>query len=220
MNSLHIDQLNLSFGDKKVLKNLSLSLSQGHTHGLVGLNGSGKTTLLNVVFGFLKAQSGQVLWQNQAISKDDIALLETHNYFYHHVTGNEYLSLFRKERSNFDLREWNERFQLPLDDLIDGYSTGMKKKLALLGIMHLDRPVIILDEPYNGLDLEAVFWLEKIVRTFQAEGRTIIITSHILETLLSVCDQIHWLKDGTIEKTFTKEQFNTIDQEIFRELRD
>jgi ABC-2 type transport system ATP-binding protein len=212
---LNFQQISHNFGSKQVLNSLDLVLESGTVHGLIGLNGSGKTTLLNCLYDFVSPQSGQILWNSQKIQKQDIAFLETQNFFYSNLTGREYLSIFPESEKGFDVNSWQNLLNLPLDEMIDGYSTGMKKKLALLSILKLDRPVIVLDEPFNGLDLETNHLVEKLILILKQKGKTILITSHILGILHTVSDKIHWLKEGRIEKSFEKNNFQDIDSQIF-----
>jgi ABC-2 type transport system ATP-binding protein len=212
---LNFQQVSHNFGTKQVLNSLDLVLEPETVHGLIGLNGSGKTTLLNCLYDFVSPKSGQVLWNSQKIQKQDIAFLETQNFFYSNLTGREYLSIFPESEKDFDTNSWQSLLNLPLDEMIDGYSTGMKKKLALLSILKLDRPIIVLDEPFNGLDLETNHLVEKLISVLKQKGKTILITSHILGILHTVCDKIHWLKEGRIEKSFEKNNFQDIDSQIF-----
>jgi len=197
----------------KVINGLNLQLSLNEVHGLVGLNGSGKTTLLNTIFSIIKQENGSITYNNQKLTKKSIGYLETENFFYTNITGAEYLSLF--ENKNFDLPAWNKIFELPLNNIIDNYSTGMKKKLALLGILKLDKPILILDEPFNGLDLETSKVLQIIILKLKQKQKTIIITSHILESLTSICDTIHYLDNGTIKFSRTKNEFENLEKDIF-----
>ena len=213
-----ITELNKSFGDKKVLNGLSCTLDDGMIHGLVGLNGSGKTTLLRIISRNLKPDGGTVLINGQPATKKVLMLLETEPFFYHGINGREYLSLFRTEDPvKFDINGWAELFHLPLGDLIDNYSTGMKKKLALIALLKTGKPVMMLDEPFNGLDLESSRVLSRVLKKLCVPGKTIIITSHMLETLGDLCDRIHYLSEGTIRKTYQQEEKGIIAAEIFHE---
>lgn len=214
-----IENLSAGYGKTPVLKNLSLTLEDGMVHGLVGLNGSGKSTFLLCLCGLLKPFSGQLTINGNLISRKDVSLLETEPYFYHGITGKEYLTLFRsKKESKFNADEWQDLLNLPLDILIDGYSTGMKKKLAILGVLKTNNDVILLDEPFNGLDLESSRILISVIKKLRTLNKTIIITSHVLETLTNVCDRIHYLKGGVINKTFDSMNAGQIDKAIFQEL--
>ena len=211
---IKIDNLKVNYGNNNVLNELCLEISGNTIHGLVGLNGSGKTTLLNTIYGLKGKVLGTIKYKDEAIKRINIAFLETINYFYPRITGKEYLNIFNTQNPNFNIYNWNTLFELPLNKLIEDYSTGMKKKLALMGIICLDREVLILDEPFNGIDLETVQKIKTLLLKLKAK-KTIIITSHILESLLPICDSISYLNDGKIEFTKGKKNFNEIENEIF-----
>lgn len=214
---ISIKQLMVSYQlDKPVINGLNLKMDENNIHGIVGLNGSGKTTLLNTIFGLKRPVSGIVLFQGRKASKKDISYLVTENYFYSNITGREYLQLFKNKE--FQTGKWNELFLLPLDELIDNYSSGMKKKLALMGSLKQDKPVMILDEPFNGLDIESTRILRMILLKLKDRGKTIIITSHIIETLTNLCDSIHFLEDGKIKFSKSKTEFGAFEKEIFQSI--
>ena len=213
---ISILDLNKTYGDKPVLKNLSWNLDEGQIHGLVGLNGSGKTTLLKIISGVIRPDSGSVMHGNIPVTKKMLTLLETEPYFYHGINGKEYLSLF-KGTHGFDTPGWAELFHLPLKELVDNYSTGMRKKLALLALLKSGKPLLLLDEPFNGLDLESTRILSKVLKKLSGPGKTIIITSHMLETLGDLCDRIHYLSDGVIRKTYLQGETSVMSNEIFHE---
>lgn len=216
---LTVNHLSVSYGDKKVLDDLNIVFEQDCIHGLVGLNGSGKTTLLNVLYGLKRSDSGEILYNNRVLKRTDITFLETENYYYSRITGREYLSLF-PAREEYRPDEWNELFHLPLDQLIDSYSTGMKKKLSVMAALKEDKEILLLDEPFNGLDIEASKVLSMIIARLKSKGRTIIITSHILESLTNICDYIHYLNDQRIGFKKDKSQFPGISKDIFRDMED
>ena len=207
---LSIQNLNVAYKTNKVLKGLSTNWQPGLIHGIVGLNGSGKTTLLNAIYGTVNIQQGTITNDDKPIKRSDIAFLETRNYFYSRITGKEYLKLFKASNPNFNFNEWNELFGLPLDNLIDTYSTGMKKKLAFLGILSLNRSILILDEPFNGVDLESNETLKSILKLMVKKQKTILITSHIIDTLTTLCDHIHYLKNGIIDSSYQAKDFTTL----------
>lgn len=212
-----IDNLNISYNtNKKVINNLNLSLREGLIHGIVGLNGAGKTTLLNALFGLKKMDSGSIWIDNQKINKKSVAFLFTENYFYSNITGREYLNLLKNQE--FDIEQWNKLFSLPLDSIVNGYSNGMKKKLALLGILKQDKPLMILDEPFNGLDIEACRIIRMILLRLKEKNKTIIITSHIIETLTSLCDYIHYLENGRITYSKDKNGFSDFERKVFEKI--
>lgn len=209
-----IKNLNISYRkNEPVIDNLNLLLQDGMIHGIVGLNGAGKTTLLNSMFGLKKVDSGEILNDGNKINKKSLTYLVTENFFYSNITGREYLNLFSNKE--FDLEKWNLLFDLPLDHIIDGYSTGMKKKLALLGILKQDKPLLILDEPFNGIDIETCRIIRMILLRLKENAKTIIVTSHIIETLTNLCDFIHYLEKGKIKYSKDKTGFEDFEREIF-----
>ncbi len=213
---LIINNLTVSYADKVILANLNLNIELGKVHGLVGLNGAGKTTLLNTLYGFKRKDSGQILHNDIQLKRIDTAYLETENYYYSSITGKEYLSIFKHATNDYNIDDWNKLFKLPLDKLIDSYSTGMKKKLALMAILKQDKDILILDEPFNGLDIESSKLLSLIINKLKEKGKTIIITSHILESLTNICDYIHYLENKIISFTREKDNFANLEKEIFK----
>ncbi|MFD2513343.1 ATP-binding cassette domain-containing protein [Pontibacter locisalis] len=193
-----------------------MELAESTIHGIVGLNGAGKTTLLDAVYGLTKSNSGEISFRGEKLNKRQVSYLVTENFFYSNITGREYLGLFQNKL--FDTAKWNELFCLPLDQIVDDYSTGMKKKLALLGVLKQDKPILILDEPFNGLDMETCRIIRSLLLQLQEKGKTIIITSHIMETLTNLCDFIHYLENGRIKYSKGKSDFAAFEQELFESL--
>jgi ABC-2 type transport system ATP-binding protein len=198
-----------------VIDTLNLEMKPGKIHGIVGLNGAGKTTLLRVIAGLTTPDQGTVIAFGGSKFRKKIAFLETENFFYSYITGREYLRLFKN--NNFNIDEWNVLFGLPLDDIIETYSSGMKKKLALLATIRQDKPVLILDEPFNGLDIESSTVLRILLHKLR-DTRTIIITSHIIQTLTNLCDQIHYLEKGRIIFSIDNKDFDNLEERIFKEI--
>jgi len=214
---LAINQLTVSYGNKTVINELSVDFATAQVHGLAGLNGSGKTTLLNTIYGFKKSVSGTILNNDMPVNRAEISYLETENHFYPNITGREYLGLFKPYNKKND-EIWNRLFKLPLGNIIDSYSTGMKRKLALIATLKQDKPTVIFDEPFNGLDMEASKVLNMIIVRLREKGRTVIITSHILETLTGICDYIYYLNNQKIQFKRSKEEFDNISKEMFQKM--
>jgi ABC-2 type transport system ATP-binding protein len=217
---LKISELSITFGKFPVLNGLSANWEAGKIHGIVGHNGAGKSTFFNVLAGIEKPTGGSVEWDGKPWNSKLLGFLETHNFFYSRITGTEYLRMFPKSNGNFDLDAFQQFFQLPLDDLVEYYSTGMKKKLALLAILKQDKSVFILDEPFNGLDLETNKVLEVTLDILKQKGKTVLISSHILAPLLEICDEIHYLSHGKFEKTYGRDQFSNLDSLLFDDLKE
>jgi ABC-2 type transport system ATP-binding protein len=214
---ISITDLTAGYGGVPVLKGLTASLESNRIHGLVGLNGSGKTTLLRIISGQHKADAGVVLVDGKTPNRKHVAFLESENYFYHNITGEEYLSLFVRD-SGITAKPWLDVFNLPGNSFIDGYSTGMKKKLAFIVAVISKRQVLLLDEPFNGLDMESARVLSLVLERLKQNGRTIIITSHILGSLTDLCDSILFLKNGRTDRTFEGNSSQEIEKEVFYEL--
>lgn len=217
---LKINNLSVSYSENRVLNNLNLELEESQIHGVLGMNGAGKTTLFNAIYGFLPKDSGTCLLDEKSVTKSDIAYLETVNFFYSYMTGKEYLQLCALQNPNFKIEDWNQVFQLPLNKLIDTYSTGMKKKLALQGVIALDRPVLVLDEPFNGVDFESSEVIYEILKRLRNQGKTILLSSHIIESLTNICDSINYLSQGKIEKTYTQNDFGLLETELRAVIKD
>jgi ABC-2 type transport system ATP-binding protein len=212
---MQIKDLYVSYGNLKVLQGIDLQIQKMQLHGLVGLNGSGKTTLLNTIYGIKKQDTGEISTDIGQPRRKSISFLETENYFFPRITGHEYLQLVTWQNKLFNILDWNEIFELPLEKLIDTYSTGMKKKLALFGVIGLDRPIMILDEPFNGIDIETVQKLKSLLSKLKNFGKMLLVTSHILESLTGICDCISFLNEGKIQFTAQKSEFNSIEERIF-----
>ena len=210
---VNIKNLSKSYANKKVLNNLNLRLNNGEVSGMVGENGAGKTTLFRCIAG-MENYEGQIDSDVKNL-KEQVGFLPTNPIFLSRITGWEYLKLLcvaRKIKTeNF---EEQNIFDLPLSQYAETYSTGMKKKLALMGILLQKNKIYILDEPFNGVDIHSNMIISEIIKKLKARQKTILISSHIFSTLSDCCDNIHLLKDGEISKVVTKEGFNTLDQEM------
>ncbi len=215
-----INDLSVKYHDKEVLSNLSLTLNTSSVNGIVGYNGAGKTTLLNSIYDLTDIERNKIKFNGKTLHRSQIAYLESENFFYSNITGRDYLNLFRYHNSKFDIDLWQSVFRLPLDSFVETYSTGMKKKLALLGVISSDKDLIILDEPFNGLDLESVSVLQIVCRKLAEMQKTIIITSHILETLTSICDSISVLENGNITSTYDSSQFDILIDNISKNINE
>ncbi|MEX2409864.1 MAG: ATP-binding cassette domain-containing protein [Candidatus Paceibacterota bacterium] len=218
-SKLEITDLNVSYETHTVLQNLSHCFYPGQIHGILGTNGAGKTTLFKSIYGLLKPDSGSIILQGFEEDSNCIAYLETEPTFYAFMKGDEYLELLSHNNKSFDPDTWSSLFNLPLNDFIETYSTGMKKKLALLGILSLDRPIMLLDEPHTGLDLESVKILDKILHQLKSRGKLILFTSHILEVLTKNCDKISLLQNQAIQSTFNKGNYADLENFIESQIK-
>lgn len=212
---LVLKNVRIAYGSKIAINNLNLELANSMVYGLVGLNGSGKTTLLNAIYGSHRLEQGQISYNDKPLSRETIAYLPSENFFYSNISGIEYLNLFNTSNLSFSVDQWNNLFGLPLNQEVKSYSLGMKKKLAILGTLKQDRPIIILDEPFNGLDLESTQLLLQILVKLKESGKMVILTSHILQTLTATCDIIHYLVNGNILFSRSPDMFDNLASDIF-----
>ncbi|HMQ70021.1 MAG TPA: ATP-binding cassette domain-containing protein [Ignavibacteria bacterium] len=216
---IKIKKLTVRYGENVVLDDINIEFPLNNIYGIVGLNGSGKTTFFNTLSTLLKSTSGEIYFNDNEIKLADTGYLETGNYFYSRLTGNEYLKIFKQTNAGFKLDSLQQFTKLPLDDLIETYSTGMKKKLALLAVLKQDKPVYLFDEPFNGIDMETNKIIELIIHALKEKGRTVFISSHILDPLIRLCDKIYFLENGKFTKTYNKEDYHKMENELFDDLK-
>ena len=216
---IKIHDLSVAFNTKTVLDSIHIEAETPHIIGIAGLNGAGKSTFFNALSGIIKTEKGTITQHGLPVDFKQIAYLETNNFFYSNITGNEYLNIFKASNLQFDLGVIQDYFKLPLDDLIESYSTGMKKKLALLAVLKQDKSIYLFDEPFNGLDMESNKILEWIISALYTKGKTIFISSHIIDPLLSICHKIIYLEQGSITQTFNKNEFENVEEAIFGKLK-
>jgi len=209
---INIEALHKSYGSNLILKDVNLHFEKGKIYGIVGKNGAGKTTLFKCIAG-LESNKGKINYNG--ILKNDCGFLPTNPYFLSKITGKEYLQLLCNARSIKlpDVATQN-LFDLPLNQYAETYSTGMKKKLALMGILLQKNKVLILDEPFNGVDLQSNILIQKIIERLKKENHIILIASHILVALNPICDVLHLLQNGEITKTAKPKDFESIGQQI------
>ena len=210
---LEIKNLSFRFGEKKILHNISYVFGKGKVVGILGKNGAGKTTLFRNIIGWYQPYEGEILLNSEPIQKQDVSFLETEPYFYPYMKGKEYLQLVHSEKEK-EMNLYADILNIPLDRLVENYSTGMKKKLAFIATLLQNRSVIILDEPFNGVDIESNEIFKKIIEK-EKENKIILLSSHILGTLLENCDEVCYLKEGQINATFPKIKFEEL-QNLFK----
>ncbi|AMR25871.1 hypothetical protein A0257_01350 [Hymenobacter psoromatis] len=215
---LELIDIHKAYGRHEVLRGVSLALRPGSIHGLVGANGAGKTTLINCLYGLESGYTGTVRAPGPV--RDITGLLPYEPYFYPRLTGREYVAfcLQARKRPVPDLRPWNQLLELPLDQYATDYSAGMKKKLALLALLVQDFAFLILDEPFNGLDLEANLLLKEMLKRLRERGTGILLTSHILGTLTEIADEATVLVGGHVQRHYSAAEFDTLEADLLAAL--
>lgn len=210
---IRLQNISKFFDDHQVLKDINLEFARGKVYGIVGQNGAGKTTLFRCIAG-LESYHGTIQSDWNPL-KDHLGFLQTEPYFIDKLTGQEYINLFclarKKELPEMDLQNV---FDLPMMQYASTYSTGMKKKLAFTAILLQQNEVLILDEPFNGVDIQSNILITEIILRLKAAGKIILLSSHIFSTLENMCDEIFLLQAGTIVKKVFKEEFTSLENEM------
>jgi ABC-2 type transport system ATP-binding protein len=217
---IEIRNLRKAYGSHQVLHDVSLTLRPGSIHGLVGANGAGKTTLINCLYGLEKDFGGEIRAAAGQPVRAITGLLPYEPYFYPRLTGREYLEFCLQARGRPvpDFSGWNQLLELPLNQYADEYSAGMRKKLALLALLVQNFEYLILDEPFNGLDLEANLLLKEILKRLRQRGTGILLTSHILGTLTEVADEATVLVAGRVRRHYLAAEFGTLEADLLADL--
>lgn len=209
MELLTLNKISKNIKSKKILKDVSFTLSSGDIIGLVGGNGAGKTTLMKVILGLSSYQSGTLTSHTSNKSNDIGALIENPG-LYPFLTGFENMKLINEDKDTSNIQQIVNK--LEMNDFIHSkaktYSLGMKQKLGI-ALALLNHPkLVILDEPMNGLDPKAVKNVRETIMDFKNQGVTFLISSHILSELVKVTDSILIIDKGEIIKETTMEELN------------
>ena len=233
---LNIQHLTKKYGDKKAVDDLSLHIAPGEIYGFIGHNGAGKTTTLKSVVGIQQFDEGEITIGGRSIKDDPLACKKQLAYIpdnpdlYDFMTGIKYLNFIadvfgvdaaqRQER----IRKYAELFELT-DDLaqpVAAYSHGMKQKLAIISAWIHQPKLIIMDEPFVGLDPKAAHTLKGMMREICDEGGAIFFSTHVLEVAEKLCDKVAIIKGGKLIRSGTMEEVKGDDslEEVFLELEE
>ena len=223
-------------GGKKAVNNISIEVKAGDIYGFIGHNGAGKTTTLRAVSGVLDFDEGDIFINGISIKKDPVACKKVTAYIpdnpdlYEHLTGIQYLNfisdIYSVTRTDRELRmkKYADLFELTsnLGDLISSYSHGMKQKLAIIAAFLHNPKLLILDEPFVGLDPKASHTLKTIMAELCAEGSAIFFSTHVLEVAEKLCNKIAIIKGGNLIACGTTESVkgNQSLEDVFLELID
>ena len=231
---LNIQHLSKAYGEKKAVDDLSLHIQPGEIYGFIGHNGAGKTTTLKSVVGILQFDEGEITIDGISIREQPLACKKKFAYIpdnpdlYDFMTGIKYLNFIadvfgvdeniRQER----IRKYAELFELTNDlgQPIAAYSHGMKQKLAIIAAWMHDPKLIIMDEPFVGLDPKASHLLKGMMREVCDNGGAIFFSTHVLEVAEKLCDKVAIIKGGKLIRSGTMEEVKGDDslEEVFLEL--
>ena len=231
---LKIEHLTKSYGGKKAVDDLNLHINPGEIYGFIGHNGAGKTTTLKSVVGILQFDQGEILIDGKSIQTDplackrEIAYIPDNPDLYDYMTGIKYLNFIADvfgvsaEDRQTRIRKYADLFELTADlaQPIAAYSHGMKQKLAIIAAWLHQPKLIIMDEPFVGLDPKASHLLKGMMRDVCDAGGAIFFSTHVLEVAEKLCDKVAIIKGGKLIRSGTMEEVKGDDslEEVFLEL--
>ena len=231
---LKIHHLTKTYGEKKAVDDLNLHINPGEIYGFIGHNGAGKTTTLKSVVGILQFDQGEILIDGKSIQTDplackrEIAYIPDNPDLYDYMTGIKYLNFIADvfgvsaEERQGRIRKYADLFELTADlaQPIAAYSHGMKQKLAIIAAWLHQPKLIIMDEPFVGLDPKASHLLKEMMRDICDAGGAIFFSTHVLEVAEKLCDKVAIIKGGKLIRSGTMEEVKGDDslEEVFLEL--
>ena len=217
---LKINNLTKKYGDKVAVNNLSLHIAPGEIYGFIGHNGAGKTTPLKSIAGILDYDSGEILIDGKSAKSEPLACKAVTAYIpdnpdiYDFMTGIQYLNFIAdvfkvsdSERAS-RISEYAKMFEIEdsLNDLIGTYSHGMKQKLVIISALIHSPKLIMMDEPFVGLDPKATHQLKQIMRNICDNGGAIFFSTHVLEVAEKLCDKVAVIKGGNLVASGTVDE--------------
>ena len=233
---LRIEHLTKIYGNKKAVDDLSLQIRPGEIYGFIGHNGAGKTTTLKSVCGILRFDEGEIYINGKSIKEDPIeckkilAYIPDNPDLYEFMTGTQYLNFvsdifgIETEIRRSKIERFAKEFGLfsALPQPISSYSHGMKQKLAVISALIHEPKLIVMDEPFVGLDPKAAFTLKTLMRELCDQGGAIFFSTHVLEVAEKLCDKVAIIKDGRLIRSGTMEEVKGDDslEEVFLELEE
>lgn len=217
---LNIEHLTKAYGEKKAVDNLSLHIAPGEIYGFIGHNGAGKTTTLKSVVGILQFDAGEItidgisIKENPLKCKRRFAYIPDNPDLYDYMTGIKYLNFIADifgvgaNERQARIRKYADAFELTADlaQPIAAYSHGMKQKLAIIAAWLHEPKLILMDEPFVGLDPKASHLLKKMMRQVCNEGGAIFFSTHVLEVAEKLCDKVAIIKNGKLIRSGTMEE--------------
>lgn len=233
---LKIEHLTKQYGEKKAVDDLSLHIEAGEIYGFIGHNGAGKTTTLKACTGIMDFDQGDILINGRSIKDDpiackrDIAYIPDNPDLYEFMTGIQFLNfiadIFEISEKDRDerIKEYADAFELTdsLGQSVSEYSHGMKQKLAIISALIHQPKLVLMDEPFVGLDPKASHLLKGMMRELCDSGSAIFFSTHVLEVAEKLCDKVAIIKQGRLIKSGTMEEVkgDTSLEDVFLELEE
>ena len=210
MSIIDVKNVNLTLGKTEILKNISAAFDECLIHGLIGRNGSGKTMLMKCICGFIKPTSGEIIVDEKRVGKDfdfpnDIGIIIETPGFIPYYSGYKNLKLIAGLNNKIGKDEIKKSMeQVGLDPNlkrhVKKYSLGMRQRLGLAQAIMENPKILILDEPFNGLDKDGVKEMREYLLSYKKQGKTVLICSHSAEDISVLCDTVHEMDKGVISQ--------------------
>ena len=210
MDIIDVKNVNLTIGKTQILKDINVSFKQGKIHGLIGRNGSGKTMLMKCICGFIKPTTGEIMVDGKRVGKDvdfpkNMGIIIETPEFIPYYSGYKNLKLLAGLNNRIGKKEIMQSMeQVGLDPKLKRhvrkYSLGMRQRLGLAQAIMENPDLLILDEPFNGLDKDGVKEMREYLLSYKERGKTILICSHSAEDIEVLCETVHEMDKGCIEK--------------------
>ncbi|MBO4415728.1 MAG: ABC transporter ATP-binding protein [Lachnospiraceae bacterium] len=234
---LEIKNFTKVYGEgKKAADNVNLTVESGDIYGFIGHNGAGKSTTIRAVVGVLDFTEGEILINGHSVKNEPMECKKVTAYIpdnpdlYENLTGIQYLNFIAdvfeisEEKREAEIKKYADLFEITdsLGDLISSYSHGMKQKLAIISALIHEPKLIVMDEPFVGLDPKASFILKQIMHEMCAKGTAIFFSTHVLDVAEKLCNKVAIIRQGKIVDSGTMEELvgKKSLEEVFMEVQD
>ena len=217
---IEIKNVTKLYGENIALKNVSFNVNNGEIFAFIGHNGAGKTTLIKSIVGIHEFDEGDILINGKSIKKNPIdckremAFVPDNPELYENMKAIDFINFIcdiyevKQEKREANIKKYAKIFEIEnnLNDSIDSFSHGMKQKIALISALAHDPKILIMDEPFVGLDPKAVFDVKKIMNDMIKEGKIIFFSTHILDVAEKICSRVAIIKKGELIKVGNMEE--------------
>ncbi len=211
---IEIKNVTKKYGDKKAISNMSFNVNDGEIFAFIGHNGAGKTTLIKSIVGIHEFDEGDILINGKSIKtnpiecKKDMAFVPDNPELYENMKAIDFINFIcdmyevDQETREENIRKYAKMFEIEenLNDTINSFSHGMKQKVALIAALSHDPKILVMDEPFVGLDPKAVFDVKEVMNEMIKEGKTIFFSTHILDVAEKLCSRVAIIKKGELIK--------------------
>jgi ABC-2 type transport system ATP-binding protein len=217
---IEIKNVTKKYGTKTALKDVTFNVSDGYVFAFIGHNGAGKTTLIKAIMGIHDFDSGDIIINGKSIKdnpvecKKEMAFVPDNPELYENMKAIDFINFIcdmyevNKEDREKNIKKYAKLFEIEnnLNDTIDSFSHGMKQKVAIIAALSHNPKILVMDEPFVGLDPKAVFDMKEIMNQMVKEGKTIFFSTHILDVAEKLCSKVAIIKKGELVKVGTMKE--------------